>query len=180
MQDDLTDGACWAIRQGVADPRKMAIMGGSYGGYAALMGLINTPKLFAGAIEQDGPADLPAMLADMPAYSQPFEPILLAYIGADRARQWDRSPLAHVDRIERPVLGVQGANDPRIRASQLQALETEMRKANKPITTLYFSDEGHGVSHEKSYISFVQATSKFLKDIFANPPAQSTADEECK
>jgi dienelactone hydrolase len=164
MQDDLTDSACWAVASGVADPKKLAIMGGSYGGYAAIWALVKTPHLFAAAIEQDGPADLPAMLDEMQPFSQPFKPIMLAYMGAERARQWERSPLVHIDAIERPLLGVQGVNDPRVRVSQLQKLEKAMRLKNKEITTLYFSDEGHGVAHEQSFFSFMQATTKFLQD----------------
>ena len=164
MQDDLTDSACWAVASGVADPKKLAIMGGSYGGYAATWALVKTPHLFAAAIEQDGPEDLPAMLDEMQPFSLPFKPIMQAYMGTDRAKQWERSPLAHIDQIERPLFGVQGVNDPRVRASQLQKLEKSMRQKNKEITTLYFSDEGHGVAHEQSFLSFMQATTKFLQD----------------
>ncbi len=164
MQDDVTDATCWAVRQGVADPTKLAIMGGSYGGYSALMGLIRTPKLFAAAIEQDGPTDLPSFLTEMPSYTSDFKQIILDYIGTDPKLQRERSPLEQIDKIERPLLAVQGQNDPRIRASQLQMLEKAMKAANKDITTLYFADEGHGVSHEASFLAYMNSATNFLRE----------------
>ena len=179
MQDDLTDSACWAVAQGVADPKRLVIMGGSYGGYAAIEALVKTPHLFAAAIEQDGPADLPAMLDEMQPVAQPFKPILLQFIGNDRAQQWDRSPLAHVERIERPLLGVQGVNDPRIRATQLQKLEQAMRAHDKDITTLYFSGEGHGVSNGQNFMSFMQTSIAFLEEKLHNPANASVPQDYC-
>ena len=179
MQDDLTDATCWAVAAGVADPKKLAIMGGSYGGYAASWALVKTPKLFYAAIEQDGPEDLPAMLDEMQPYSQPFKPIMVSFMGSERARQWDHSPLAHIDQMQRPLFGVQGVNDPRIRVSQLQKLEKAMRQKNKEITTLYFSDEGHGVSHEQSFLSFMQAATKFLQDNQQNQANASMPEDYC-
>lgn len=179
MQDDLTDAACWAIRQGVADPLRIAIMGGSYGGYAAIAALERTPKLYVAAIEQDGPVDLPAMLDDIRPVAMTYRPLLLSFIGADRKQQWERSPLAHIDRIQRPILGIQGVNDPRIRVTQLRDLEKMMQASGKEIETVYFEDEGHGVSHSSSFDRMFSVTRDFLKNHFDHLPADSSADSYC-
>ena len=121
-------------------------------------------KLFAAAIEQDGPTDLPSFLTEMPAYTADFKQITLDYIGSDPKSQRERSPLDQIDKIERPLLAVQGQNDPRIRASQLKTLEKAMHAANKDIQTLYFADEGHGVAHEASFITYLSTASSFLKE----------------
>lgn len=179
MQDDLTDAVCWAVKQGVADPRRMAVMGGSYGGYAALMALERTPKLFAAAIEADGPVDLPSHQESLPAYAKPFLPIIQAFTGTDPATLWDRSPLAHVERIERPVLAFQGVNDPRVRKSQLESFEKAMHDAGKNITTSYVDDEGHGFYYESSFNKFQGDVFRFLNEKMRNNNTSSADTSYC-
>ncbi len=160
MQDDLTDAACWAVRQGVADADRMAIMGGSYGGYAAAEALVRTPELFAAAVTIDAPFDLPAFLAEMRPYARRFRPMMEAYIGG-RSAQWERSPLAHVDRIRRPILAFQGVNDPRVNKSQLEKFERTMRAAGNTIEAFYLGGEGHGLG-AKDQGEYLRSAVQFL------------------
>jgi len=180
MQDDLTDAACWAISQGIADPRRMAIMGGSYGGYAAVRAMERTPGLFVAAIEEDGPVDLPAHLKDLQPYTKQFLPVFDAYIGKDPVVQWDRSPMAHIDRIEGPIMAFHGMNDPRVRVSQLKRFEEAMRAAGKDITTFYFEDEGHGVSSNKNMLPFFQNIKEFLGKNLEKPRDTDRSGNYCK
>jgi dienelactone hydrolase len=177
MQSDLTDAACWAAKQGIADPRRMAIMGGSYGGYAAIEALVQTPRLFAAAISMDGPVDLPAMLKEMRPYAKPYLSLFWDFIAADRDTQWDRSPLAHIDKIERPLLAFQGVNDPRVSISQLEKLERAMLAANKPLIASYLLDEGHGIEHQRNFVPYMKKILEFLKNnLRDSPPAEATLD----
>jgi dipeptidyl aminopeptidase/acylaminoacyl peptidase len=169
MQDDLTDAVCWSIAQGVADPTRIAVVGGSYGGYAALEALERTPKLYVAGVDQDGPVDLPALLAHLPPFTQKFRGMFDLYIAPDRATQWERSPLAHVERIERPVLAFQGNNDPRVQLSQTESLEKAMKAAGKPLQVSYFTDEGHGLSHGANLPTYLATLSTFLRDSFKTP-----------
>lgn len=166
MQDDLTDAACWAVSQHIADPRKMVIMGGSYGGYAAIEALVRTPSLFTAAISLDGAVDLPAMIEESAPYAKHGLGLWKAYIGEDRAVQWDRSPLAHIDRIERPILAFQGVNDPRVKVSQLEKLERAMLAAGKPLKANYLVDEGHGISSQSTFVPYMRTVLEFLRDRF--------------
>jgi dipeptidyl aminopeptidase/acylaminoacyl peptidase len=168
MQDDLTDATCWAVKQGLADPQRMVIMGGSYGGYAALWALERTPRLFSGAIDSDGPVDLPAFIGELQPYAKPFLPTINAFISTDPKAQWDRSPLAHINQIERPILAFQGANDPRVRVTQLEKFEKAMRVAGKDITTDYLANEGHGMYHEQNFFPYLTKIFSFLENSFRN------------
>jgi dipeptidyl aminopeptidase/acylaminoacyl peptidase len=180
MQDDLTDAVCWAVKQGIADPKKMIVMGGSYGGYAAIEALVRTPTLFAGAISLDGPVDLPAMIAESAPYAKRGLPIWQAYIGAKRDIQWDRSPLAHIDRIERPILAIQGVNDPRIRVSQLEKLERAMLAAGKPLKVLYLVDEGHGISRGATFVPYMRQVLEFISGRFTDPSLPDPDLQYCR
>ena len=180
MQDDLTDAACWAIGQGVADSSRMAIMGASYGGYAALMALVRTPKMFVGAVDENGPVDLPAHLSEEQPYVRKFLPIATAFIGADPQVQWDRSPLAHIDQIERPVLAFHGDNDPRVQVSQLRRFEAAMRAAGKDITASYYADEGHGLATQTNYVDYLGKVFEFMKTRMASPGDAAEAKSYCR
>jgi dipeptidyl aminopeptidase/acylaminoacyl peptidase len=169
MQDDLTDAVCWAIGQGVADPSRIAVVGGSYGGYAALEALERTPRLYVAGVDHDGPVDLPAMLAQLPAFSQKFRGLFDLYIASDQATQWERSPLAHIERIERPVLAFQGNNDPRVQLSQTQSFEKAMKQAGKPLQVSYFADEGHNLSHANNIPTYLLTLTNFLRSSFGAP-----------
>ncbi len=180
MQDDLTDSVCWAIRQGVADPARIAVIGGSYGGYATLEALERTPKLYVAGVDQDGPVDLPSMLAEMPAFSQKFRTTFDIYIAPDRATQWERSPLAHVEKIERPVLAFQGDNDPRVRASQTDSFEQAMKAAGKSLQVSRFADEGHNLTHAKNIPAYLSTMSGFLKESFKTPNSPDDYKPYCQ
>ncbi len=179
MQDDLTDAVCWSIAQGVADPTRIAVVGGSYGGYAALEALERTPRLYVAGVDQDGPVDLPSMLAHLPPFTQKFRGMFDLYIAPDHATQWDRSPLAHVDRIERPVLAFQGNNDPRVQLSQTESFEKAMKAAGKPLQVSYFTDEGHGLTHGANLPTYLATLSTFLRESFKTPNAPDDYKAYC-
>jgi len=165
MHQDLVDGVRWAIDRGVADPAHIAIMGASYGGYAALVGLTVTPELFAAGIEMNGMSDLAAFSDHLPPYWPPD--IWRTFVGdprnaADRKAMIDRSPLAHVDRITSPLLALQSTNDVRVKHDQFDSLIKAMRAAGKPVEAIEFPNEGHTPRRAKDYYEFYRASELFL------------------
>lgn len=162
MQSDVIDGACWAVAQGFADPRRMAVVGGSYGGYVAMEALVQTPQLFAGAVSLAGPSDIPGLMADLKAESYTDAEIDLGfYLGPDQALWRERSPLYHVERIERPLLAIQGERDDRVHPDQLRRMEAAMKAAGKDITVLYTNDTHEGLGTEGFAASMAEIM-KFL------------------
>jgi dipeptidyl aminopeptidase/acylaminoacyl peptidase len=148
MQDDLTDAVCWLVEQGIADPKRIAIFGGSYGGYATLCGLTFTPDLFACGVDLYGPSDLVAMLRDMPAYWSMYKSMWKTRLGdpeEDREFLLSRSPLYFADRVTKPLFVVQGKNDKRIAESQSTLVVEALRYQDIPVTYLSFANEGHGI-----------------------------------
>ena len=127
MQTDVTDTACWAVRQGIGDSHRLAVMGGSYGGHAAMEALVQTPKLFAAAVSIAGPADLVSLVDDLTTWRQSDRDHSDLYMGTDPALRRDRSPIHHVDRIERPLPAYQGDKDEIVHPDQLPRM-------NRPCT----------------------------------------------
>jgi len=167
MHDDLIDAVEWAIEQGVADRDKVAIMGGSYGGYATLVGLTFTPDVFACGVSIVGPSSLVTLLENVPPYWIPFMPVMKQRVGdveteAGRAELLERSPLVVVDRIKRPLLIGQGANDPRVTQLEADQIVEAMQANNIPVTYVLYPDEGHGFSGEQNRMSFNAVTESFL------------------
>ena len=167
MQDDLLDGVAWVVREGIADPAHVAIMGGSYGGYATLAGLTLSPRTFACGIDLFGPADLVSLTENFPPYWRPFQHRWLRYAGdpakpADRARMRTKSPLTYADRVERPLLVIQGANDVRVKQEQSDRMVAALRAAGKEVDYLVLSGEGHGIRHWPSRLKVYRATEDFL------------------
>lgn len=147
MQDDLIDGVDWTVKQGIANPEKIGIMGGSYGGYASLIGLTFTPNVFAAGVSIVGPSNLVTLLKSIPPYWEPMKAMFRYRVG-DLEKEPDflksRSPLFFVDRIKAPLLIAQGANDPRVKQSESEQIVAAIRKANKPVEYILYKDEGHG------------------------------------
>jgi len=167
MHDDLVDGVIWTIEQGVADPKRIAIFGGSYGGYATLVGLTFTPELFACGVDIVGPSNLITFQETIPPYWKPLEPILWQRVGhpvKDAEFLKSRSPLFHVDKIVRPLLIAQGANDPRVKKSESLQMVDALKKAGKTVEYVEYADEGHGFARPENRLNFFGRAERFLAD----------------
>jgi dipeptidyl aminopeptidase/acylaminoacyl peptidase len=167
MHADLIDSVNWAIQAGIADPEKVAIMGGSYGGYAALAGLTFTPEVFACGVDIVGPSNLITLLETIPPYWQPMVEIFTTRVGDFRTEEGrallkERSPLTHVDRIQRPLLIGQGANDPRVKQAESDQIVSAMKEKKIPVTYVLYPDEGHGFARPQNRLSFYAITEAFL------------------
>jgi dipeptidyl aminopeptidase/acylaminoacyl peptidase len=167
MHDDLLDAVDWAVTEGVAARDKVAIMGGSYGGYATLVGLTFTPEVFACGIDIVGPSNLETLLATIPPYWQPMVKQFHERMGnpetpEGKALLVERSPLHKADRICRPLLIGQGANDPRVKQAESDQIVEAMEKDGIPVTYVVFPDEGHGFAKPTNNIAFNAVTENFL------------------
>lgn len=167
MHDDLLDAVDWAVRQGITTADKVAILGGSYGGYAALAGLTFTPKTFACAVDIVGPSNLFTLLESIPPYWESFKQQFYRRMGdptteAGRQMLKERSPLNFADRIERPLLIGQGANDPRVNVRESDQIVQALAARNIPVTYVLFPDEGHGFARPVNNIAFNAVTENFL------------------
>jgi dipeptidyl aminopeptidase/acylaminoacyl peptidase len=166
MHDDLLDAVQWAVERKIADPKRIAIMGGSYGGYAALAALTQTPETFACGVDLAGPADLVSFLESVPA-SDAAARLWAARIGDHRTEEGraalaERSPLSHADRISRPLLIAQGANDPRVRKGHADRVARTLKDNGVPVTYLVYDDEGHGLARLENRLSFFAVAEQFL------------------
>lgn len=165
MHDDLIDGVDWLIAQGVADPKKVAIMGGSYGGYATLVGLTFTPNVFAAGVDIVGPSNIVSLLRTIPPYWAPARAMFRKRVGdleKEEAFLKSRSPLFYVDQIKAPLLIGQGANDPRVKQSESDQIVAALRKAKKPVEYIIYTDEGHGFARPENRMHFYARTEAFL------------------
>jgi dipeptidyl aminopeptidase/acylaminoacyl peptidase len=165
MHDDLIDGVRWLVDGGHADPKRIAIFGGSYGGYATLVGLTFTPEVFACGVDLVGPSNLLTLLRNAPPYWMPFLPVLHYRVGdVERDREFlrSRSPLFHADRICRPLLIGQGANDPRVKQSESDQIVAAMREAKLPVEYVVYADEGHGFARPANRLHFFARAEQFL------------------
>ena len=167
MHDDLVDAVQWAISEKIADPNRIAIMGGSYGGYATLAGLTFTPELFACGVDICGPSNLVTFMNSIPPYWVPMIELLKKRVGdhtTEEGRQFllSRSPLTYVDRIRKPLLIGQGANDPRVKQSESDQIVQTMQAKNIPVTYVLFPDEGHGFVRPENRLAFFAVAEVFL------------------
>ena len=167
MHDDLLDAVDWAVRQGIARPDKVCIMGGSYGGYATLVGLTFTPEVFACGVDIVGPSNLVTLLNTIPPYWEPGIAMFTTRVGDHRTEDGrrfleSRSPLSYVDRIQRPLLIGQGANDPRVKQSEADQIVTAMQAKGIPVTYVLYPDEGHGFARPENSLSFNAVVEAFL------------------
>jgi len=165
MHNDIVDAVEWAIEKGIADPSKIAIYGGSYGGYAALVGATFTPDLFCCAIDVCGPSNLITFLKNTPPYWTTFLPTLYRRVGNPDTEQEflkSRSPLFKVDQIKIPILIAQGVNDPRVKKSESDQIAKAMKAKGIECEYLVFEDEGHGLAKPQNRLKFYAAAEKFL------------------
>jgi dipeptidyl aminopeptidase/acylaminoacyl peptidase len=167
MHDDLIDCVNWAVAQKIADPKKIAIMGGSYGGYATLVGLAFTPDVFACGVDIVGPSNLNTLLGSIPAYWEPEIDLMTKRVGdfrTDEGRKFldSRSPLTRADKITKPLLIGQGANDPRVKQAEADQIVAAMTGRKIPVTYVLYPDEGHGFARPANRISFNAVTEQSL------------------
>ena len=167
MHDDLLDAVGWAVEQGITTPDSVAIMGGSYGGYATLVGLTLTPDVFACGVDIVGPSNLVTLLESIPPYWKPMLDLFsvrVGDIGTDEGRAFleSRSPLFMVDAIEKPLLIGQGANDPRVKQAEADQIVAAMQERDIPVTYVLYPDEGHGFARPENRMSFNAVTEGFL------------------
>ena len=167
MHDDLIDAVDWAIARGIADPARVGIYGASYGGYSALVGATFTPEKFACAVDIFGISNLLTFLDAIPPYWKPWQAVWKVRMGdytteAGRRVLEERSPLNRVDRIVRPMLIAQGANDVRVKAAESEQIVTAMRQRGIPVTYVYYSDEGHGFRRVENRRAFIAVAEMFL------------------
>jgi dipeptidyl aminopeptidase/acylaminoacyl peptidase len=165
MHDDLVDAVGWAVQSGVADPERVAIYGGSYGGYAALAGATFTPDLFRCAVDIVGPSSLITLINSIPPYWKPLLATFHERVGnPDTEKDFlrSRSPLFFVDRIRIPMLIAQGANDPRVKQAESEQIVAAMKEKGIDHEYLLFEDEGHGFARPENRLKFYAAAERFL------------------
>jgi dipeptidyl aminopeptidase/acylaminoacyl peptidase len=169
MHDDLIDAVNWAVDHGIAQKDKIAIAGASYGGYAALVGLTFTPDVFACGIDQVGPSSLITLMENPPPYWAPFMPVMKLRVGdwaTEDGRKFleSRSPLFRVEKIERPLLIVQGAKDPRVKQAEADQIVQAMGEKKIPVTYLLYPEEGHGLVRPENRFAFYAIAEAFLAE----------------
>ncbi|GAB4116404.1 MAG: S9 family peptidase [Rubrivivax sp.] len=167
MQDDVTDGVQWLIRQGIADPKRIAIYGASYGGYATLSGVTQTPDLYAAAVNYVGVSNLFTFMKTIPPYWEPFRQQMYAMVGnpddpADKARMTATSPALNADKIRTPLLVAQGARDPRVNKAESDQIVEALRKRGVDVQYIVKDNEGHGFANEENRFEFYGAMEAFL------------------
>ncbi|MEP6634464.1 MAG: S9 family peptidase [Luteimonas sp.] len=162
MQDDVTDGTKWAIEQGIADPGRICMYGGSYGGYASLMGVAKEPALYKCAVGYVGVYDLPMMQSDDARESRRFGNWSKDWVGEDAAKLAATSPNRIADKIKVPVFLAAGGEDKTAPIVQSKTMERALAKAGVPVETLYYPTEGHGFYVESNRIEFYTRLLSFL------------------
>ena len=166
MQDDITDGVKWLIGQGIADPARIAIYGGSYGGYATLAGLCFTPKLYACGIDYVGVSNLFTFMQTIPPYWRPMLDMMYEQVGhpeTDREQLAATSPALHADNIRVPLLIAQGANDPRVNKAESDQMVEALRQRGITVEYMVKDNEGHGFHNQENRFDFYRAVEKFLR-----------------
>ena len=178
MQDDVTDGVRWAVAEGIADPARVAIFGGSYGGYATLAGITKTPELYACAISYVGVSNLFTWLSAFPPYWKPYLEMVYEMVGhpeRDAERLRATSPYFSADRIRCPLLVIQGANDPRVKKEESDQIVAALEERGVPVEYLVKDDEGHGFGNEENQFEAFRAVEGFLARHLGLEPVESAA-----
>ena len=167
MQDDITWGVKHLIAEGTADPKRVAILGGSYGGYATLAGVAFTPDVYRAGVDIVGPSNLNTLLEAIPPYWEAGKKIMFSRMadpGTPEGKAWlkDRSPLTSADKIKTPLMVVQGANDPRVNKAEAEQIVIALRDRRFPVEYLLAPDEGHGFQRPVNNMAMFMAIEKFL------------------
>lgn len=174
MHDDLLDAVGWAEHYKIADAGRVAIMGGSYGGYATLVGLTFTPERFACGVDIVGPSNLETLIKSIPPYWASIAAMFATRMGdasteEGRKMLYERSPLHRVEAIKRPLLIAQGANDPRVKQAESDQIVAAMRAKGLPVTYVLYPDEGHGFHRPENKVSFNAVAEAFLAGCLGGP-----------
>lgn len=182
MHEDLLDGVKWAIQEGVADPKNVAIYGGSYGGYAALWGATNSGDVFKCAVDIVGPSNLETLLASFPSYWASFMEIAYRQVGDPRTEEGraflkSRSPVTYVDNLKIPLLIAQGEKDPRVKQAESDQIVNALKAKDIPYIYLLFNDEGHGFARPKNRFAFYGVAEQFLAEHLGGRSESVTKDE---
>jgi len=167
IMQDQQDAVQWAMAQGIADPRAVAVMGGSFGGYSTLAGLTMFPDTFACGVDIVGPSNLITLLESIPPYWKPMLELFTSRVGdvrtaEGRAFLTTHSPLTYVANIRSPLLIAQGANDPRVKQAESDQIVSAMHAKNIPVTYVLYPDEGHGFARPENNLSFAAVAEAFL------------------
>jgi len=167
MHDDLMDAVKWAVDQNIADPKKVAIYGGSYGGYATLVGLTFTPEAFVCGVDIVGVSNLTTFMKTIPPYWKPFLEYIYKMVGDPRTEEGkafllERSPVTKADRIVRPLLIAQGTHDPRVNKDESDQIVKVMNEKKIPVTYVVYPDEGHGFARPENRQAFYAVAEAFL------------------
>ncbi len=165
MQDDITDGTKWLIDQGIADPKRIAIYGGSYGGYATLEGIVKEPDLYAAAVDYVGVSNLFTFMRTIPPYWKPMLDMMYEMVGnpkSDSLQFVATSPALNVDKIKTPLFIAQGANDPRVNKAESDQVVEALKKRGITVEYMVKDNEGHGFANEENRFDFYRAMEKFL------------------
>jgi dipeptidyl aminopeptidase/acylaminoacyl peptidase len=165
MQDDISDVAKWVAEQGYADPDRICIYGGSYGGYATLVGATFTPELYKCAVDIVGPCNLKTFIESIPPYWVPQIALMHKRVGNPETEDeflWSRSPLSKVDNISIPLFIAHGANDPRVKLAETEQIVEAMKKKGIDHELLVFPDEGHGFAKPENRLKFYAEAEEFL------------------
>ncbi len=165
MQDDVSDGLKYLIAQGIADPKRACIYGGSYGGYATLAGLAYSPELYACGVDYVGVSNLFTFMKSIPPYWKPYLGMMYEMIGdpdKEHALLVEKSPALHADRIRAPLFVVQGKNDPRVNIAESNQMVEALRKRGIEVPYLVKDNEGHGFHNEENRFEFYEAMEQFF------------------
>ena len=165
MQDDITDGTNWLIEKGIADKNRIAIYGGSYGGYATLMGLVKEPDLYAAGVDYVGVSNMFTFMKTIPPYWEPMLEMMYEMVGdleEDSTMLKEVSPVFHVDKIKSPLFIAQGKNDPRVNVDESDQMVEAMKNRGVEVEYLVKDDEGHGFRNEENRFEFYRAMENFL------------------
>ena len=168
MQNDITDGVKWLIDEGIADPDRVSIYGGSYGGYATLAGITNTPDLYAAAVDYVGVSNLFTFMETIPPYWEPYKKMLYEMVGdpktKDSIMMRANSPVYNVDKIKAALFVAQGANDPRVVQAESDQMVDALRTNGVVVQYMLKENEGHGFRNEENRFDFYKAMVKFLDE----------------
>jgi dipeptidyl aminopeptidase/acylaminoacyl peptidase len=167
MQDDVTWGVKYMVVQGIADPKRVGILGGSYGGYATLAGVTFTPDLYAAAVDIVGPSNLITLLDSIPPYWEPIRKLFYERMGnpntpEGKALLEAESPIHSADKIKTPLLVAQGANDPRVNRREAEQIVVALRDRGFPVEYILAPDEGHGFQRPVNNLALFMESEKFL------------------
>jgi len=165
IQDDITDGVKWLINEGIADPKRVGIYGGSFGGYATLAGVTFTPDLYSCGVDYVGVSNLFTLMNSIPPYWEPLREMFYEMMGhpeKDKELYEKVSPVFHADNIKVPLLVAQGANDPRVNKQESDQIVEALKKRGIEVTYMVKDNEGHGFRNEENRFDFYRAMEEFL------------------